>query len=161
MTVLIPTTTNHRDGTQSHAAPTFLNGEHRNFKLDPTAGRPRILLKLHQYHPGRLVIRKQIFSVALIALLHIASGSAQTSTDAQSKKAVISGRVSMDAKTIIGDQKTWFVNNPAALAGREGHIVRIKCRLYRATNKILVLSVKPADGQTQYAINYGDAAFRR
>jgi hypothetical protein len=93
-------------------------------------------------------------------LLHIAPSSAQTSTKAQSKKAVISGRVGADAKTIIGDHNTWSVNNPAALAGREGRIVRIKCRLF-ATNKILVLSVKPADGQTQYAINYGDAAFRR
>jgi len=67
----------------------------------------------------------------------------------------------MGTKTLIGDHNTWFASNPAALAGRESRIVRIKCRLYRATNKILVLAVKPADGQTQYAINYGDAAFRR
>jgi hypothetical protein len=93
--------------------------------------------------------------------LHIAPGRAQTSTDAQSKKTVISGRVSKDAKTLIGDRKTWSVNNPASLAGREGHIVRVKCRLYSTTNKILVLSVKPADAETKYAINYGDAAFRR
>ena len=109
----------------------------------------------------RSAIRKQIFSLALIALLHIAPGSAQTSPNAQFIKTVISGRVSEDAKTIIGDRNTWSVSNPAALAGREGRILRVKCRLYAASNRILVLSVKPADGQTQYAINYGDAAFRR
>lgn len=67
----------------------------------------------------------------------------------------------MDAKALIGDHNTWLVNNPASLAGREGRIVRVRCRLYAATHKILVLSVKPGDAETKYAINYGDAAFRR
>lgn len=106
-------------------------------------------------------MKKQFFSLAVLALLFSTTGAGQSSTKAESTKAVISGKVSEDAKTLVGDHNTWSVNNPASLAGREGRIVKVKCRLYAATNKILVLAVKPADAQTQYAINRGDSAFRR
>jgi hypothetical protein len=96
-------------------------------------------------------MKRKIFSLAMVVLLLSTTGAAQSNTKPSSTKAIISGKVSDDRKTLIGDRNTWSVNNPASLAGREGRIVRVKCRLYAATNKILVLSVKPADAQIQYA----------
>lgn len=106
-------------------------------------------------------MKRKIFSLAVAALLLSTTGAAQSNTKTSSTKATISGKVSADGKTLIGDHNTWSVDNPASLAGREGHLVKVKCRLYAATNEILVLAVKLADAQTQYAANRGDSAFRR
>ncbi len=106
-------------------------------------------------------MKRKIFSLALAALLLSATGAAQSSTKTSSTKAVVSGKVSPDGRTIIGDHNTWSVSNPASLAGREGHLVKLKVRLYAATNEILILAVRLMDSQTQYAVNRGDSAFRR
>jgi hypothetical protein len=106
-------------------------------------------------------MRKMHFCLAMVLLFHSVGASAQTNSQPSAKKIVVTGRVSQDGRSLIGDLHTWLVDNPKALAGREGRIVKVKCRLYADTTKILVLSVKPGDAQTQYAINYGDAAFRR
>ena|ERR1700685_777079 len=107
-------------------------------------------------------MKRKFLALGVVALLLSATGAAQTSgTKTSSTKAVVSGKVSPDGKTIVGDHNTWSVSNPAFLAGREGHLVKLKVRLYAATNEILVLAVRLLDSQTQYAVNRGDSAFRR
>jgi len=106
-------------------------------------------------------MRKMQFCLAMVLLFHSVGTSAQTNGQLSAKKTVVTGRVSEDGRSLVGDLHIWLVENPKALAGREGRIVRVKCRLYADASKIRVLSVKPGDAQKQYAINYGDAAFRR
>jgi hypothetical protein len=106
-------------------------------------------------------MKKAIFSFGVFLLVVAAPASAQTRAQASPKKAVVSGKVSEDGTTLIGDHHTWSVENPRTLAGREGRLVKVKCRLFPDASKIVVLSVKPADSQTQYAANPGDSAFRR
>jgi hypothetical protein len=105
-------------------------------------------------------MRKLFFLFGIAALLLCTTAAAQSDSEATFTKAVLSGKVSADGATLIGDSGTWFVSNPASLAGREGRIVRVKCRRY-AANKILVLSVKLAEAETRYVVNHGDSAFRR
>jgi hypothetical protein len=74
----------------------------------------------------------------------------------------IFGMVSDDGRTLVAkNSHTWSITNPGMLTGREGHRVKIKCRVYQDTTNILVLAVKLIDAQTQYATNKGDSAFRR
>jgi hypothetical protein len=47
------------------------------------------------------------------------------------------------------------------LTGHEGQQVEVKCQLSSADHNIRVLSVKTVATQTKYAVNLGDAAFRR
>lgn len=78
------------------------------------------------------------------------------------KTVTISGKVSADAKMVVSDNnEKWAVSNPETLTTRTGQQVTVKCRLDLEKNKIQVLSVKPAANETHYAVNYGDAAFRR
>jgi hypothetical protein len=107
-------------------------------------------------------MKRKFPALGAAVLLFSAVGAAQTSgTKTSSTKAVVSGKVSPDGKTIIGDHNTWSVSNPDSLAGREGHLVKLKVRLYAATNEIRILAVRLLDSQTQYAANKGDSAFRR
>jgi hypothetical protein len=106
-------------------------------------------------------MKRKFLALGAAVLLFSAAGAAQTGTKPSSTKAVVSGKVSPDGKTIIGDHNTWSVSNPALLAGREGHLVKLKVRLYAATNEIRILAVRLLDSQTQYAANRGDSAFRR
>jgi len=104
-------------------------------------------------------VKRHILSVLAITLLLAATGAAQSNT--KTVKAVVSGKVSADGKTLVGDHNTWSVNNPSSLAGLEGHLVKVKCRLYAATSEIFVRAVKLADTRIQYAANKDDSAFRR
>jgi membrane protein implicated in regulation of membrane protease activity len=64
------------------------------------------------------------------------------------KKAVsISGKVSDDGKTIVGDKdnKTWKVSNPDTLKGHEGHHVTVKAHVDIDKDEIHVTSVKMAE----------------
>jgi hypothetical protein len=103
-------------------------------------------------------VKKYFLFFAITALLLCATAAAQSDSQAAFIKAVVSGKVSEDGRTLVGDKGTWSVSNPASLVGREGHIVKVKCHLY-AANKIVVLSVKLAEAQ--YVANRGDSAFRR
>ena len=103
-------------------------------------------------------MKKYSLFFAIAALLLCATAAAQSDSQDNFVKAVVSGKVSEDGRTLVGDNGTWTVSNPATLTGREGHVVKVKCRLY-AANKIVVLSVKLAEAQ--YVANHGDSAFRR
>jgi hypothetical protein len=71
-------------------------------------------------------------------------------------------RVSEDGKSLIGKNgESWLVENPAALAGHEGQQVRVKCQTSSGSHDMRVVSVKKVATQTKYAVNLGDAAFRR
>ena len=104
-------------------------------------------------------MEKYFFAFVLATVLLTTTAAAQTTSKTPSK-AVVSGKVSEDRKTLIGYHSSWFVNNPDLLAGLEGRLVKVKCRIYAAAHEILILSVTPADTQT-YAANRGDSAFRR
>ena len=103
-------------------------------------------------------MRKAMFFATLLLVFSM-NAPAQTRAQDTGKKVVVYGKVSEDGKILVGDHHTWSVNNPSALAGREGRIVRVECRLYADTSKIEVLSVKPGDAQMQYATRYDDPAF--
>lgn len=64
-----------------------------------------------------------------------------------STKAVsISGKISDDGKTFVGDKdsKSWTVSNPDALKGHEGHHVVVTAHVDADKNEIHVTSVKMA-----------------
>jgi hypothetical protein len=105
-------------------------------------------------------MKKCLFALTLGTLLLCGTAAAQQTTAKATSKAVVSGKVSDDRKTLVGYHSSWFVSNPDLLAGLEGRLVKVKCRLYAAAHEILILSVTPADTRT-YAANLGDSAFRR
>jgi hypothetical protein len=103
-----------------------------------------------------LVATTMLLSTTAAAQVH-----AQT-PPAASKTMTIFGMVSDDGRTMVAkNARSWSITNPTMLAGREGHRVRIKCRVYPNSSNILVLSVKLTDTQTRYAANPSDSAFRR
>jgi hypothetical protein len=74
----------------------------------------------------------------------------------------ISAVVSAHGRTIVAQNaRTWSITNPGLLAGREGHRLRIECRVYPNSANILVLSVKLPDSRTRYGANLSDSAFPR
>ena len=110
-------------------------------------------------------MKRLVLSFLVIPLLF--SGTANCQSDKQGKSAklkasTISGKVSPDGKSLIGKSgEPWLVANPATLTGHEGQLVRVKCQLSSADHNMRVLSVKTVATQTKYAVNLGDAAFRR
>jgi hypothetical protein len=78
------------------------------------------------------------------------------------KPRTVAGFVSADAKTFLdGKQSQWTVVNPTALTGYENQRVKVKYLLATDQKQIQVLSVKPAEAQTQNAAFKTDSAFRR
>ncbi|HEV3512278.1 MAG TPA: hypothetical protein VGS05_11285 [Candidatus Sulfotelmatobacter sp.] len=78
------------------------------------------------------------------------------------KVLVVSGRVSNDGKMLDTDlDSEWQINNPEALKGHEGRLVRIRCYVDTARNKIQVLTVKKDDDTNYTATRHTDSAFRR
>ena len=59
------------------------------------------------------------------------------------------------------NDQPWSVTNPGVLAGHEGQQVKVKCQISPGSHEIFVLSVKMVATQSKYAVNLGDAAFRR
>jgi hypothetical protein len=110
-------------------------------------------------------MNKLVLSLLLIPLLLLGTASGQSngqSKSAKPKASTISGKVSQDGKSLISKNgEPWLVVNPGTLAGLEGQEVKVKCRLAAGRHDIHVLSVKTVAAQTKYAVNLGDAAFRR
>jgi hypothetical protein len=110
-------------------------------------------------------MKKLVLFFLLVPLLLPATAFGQNNGEGKSEKAkaaTISGKVSEDGKGLIGKNgKPWLVVNPATLAGHEGQLVKVKCQLSSGGHDIHVLSVKTVATQTKYAVNLGDAAFRR
>jgi hypothetical protein len=88
---------------------------------------------------------------------------ADSNPQAVAPKAVtISGQVSEDEKTLIGDDDAiWAVSNPGVLAGHRGQQVLVKCELHSGTNEIHVFSIKMSLREVKYVSKSGDSAFRR
>jgi hypothetical protein len=110
-------------------------------------------------------MKKLVLCFLLVPLLLPGTAFGQSNGQRKStapKASTISGKVSQDGKSLIGkNSEPWLVENPGALAGYEGQQVKVKCRLSSAPHNIKVVSVKTLATQTKYAVNLGDAAFRR
>jgi hypothetical protein len=110
-------------------------------------------------------MKRLIPYLVVVMLLLSSTAAAQNKAQAPSatsKTVTIFGMVSDDGKTLTAkNNHMWSITNPSMLAGRGGHRVKIKARIYADTADILVLTVKLTDAQTQYAANKGDSAFRR
>lgn len=96
------------------------------------------------------------FFVALFALISIASAVAIAQSQPQStpkaetsnvrrnvaKSVLVSGRVSGDGRRFAIDaDNEWDVSNSAALKGREGSLVTVKCYVDAPHNQIQIESV--------------------
>jgi hypothetical protein len=78
------------------------------------------------------------------------------------KAVTISGQVSEDEKTLVGDDDSiWVVNNPGVLAGHQGQQVSVKCEVRSGKNEIHVFSLKMSLHEVKYVSKSGDSAFRR
>ena len=78
------------------------------------------------------------------------------------KPRTVAGFVSADAKTFLdAKQSQWTVVNPTALTGYENQRVKVKYLLATDQRQMQVLSVKPAEAQTQNTAFKTDSAFRR
>jgi hypothetical protein len=110
-------------------------------------------------------MKRLVLSFLVVALLLPGTSNGQGNgqdKSAKLKASTISGKVSPDGKSLIGKKgEPWLVANPATLAGHEGQQVKVKCRISSITREIQILSVKIVTAQTIYAVNLGDAAFRR
>ena len=110
-------------------------------------------------------MKKLVLSFLLVPLLVPGTAFGQSNGQGKSvarKPSTISGKVSQDGKSLIGKKgEPWLVENPGALAGHEGQQVKVKCQISSGSHDIRVVSVKKVATQTKYAVNLGDAAFRR
>jgi hypothetical protein len=76
----------------------------------------------------------------------------QQATVFSPKPFTVSGKVSVDGKTLLTDIDTeWIVSNADALKGHEGHMVRVKCYVDTEKNSIKILSVKRENDESNYA----------
>ena len=111
--------------------------------------------------------------VILLAVVWLTSISALTQQNARSgsveqdrqtwtastKALTVSGKVSDDGKRFTTDiDSEWEINNPDALKGHEGQVIRVKCYVDSERNRLQVVSVKR---DVQYTAMYRDSAFRR
>ncbi len=110
-------------------------------------------------------MKKLVLSFLVVALLLPGTAAGQSigqSNSTKSKVSTVSGKVSQDGKGLIGkNDQPWSVANPGALAGHEGQQVKVECQISPGGHEIVVLSVKMVATQAEYAVNLGDAAFRR
>ena len=110
-------------------------------------------------------MKKLVLSFLVVALLLSGTAAGQSngrSKSTKSKVFTISGKVSQDGKGLVGrSDQSWSVANAGALVGHEGQQVKVKCQISPGSHEIFVLSVKIVAPQAEYAVNLGDAAFRR
>ena len=67
-------------------------------------------------------------------------------SDASMKSVHVTGKVSDDGKTFVGDtdSKSWTINNPEAVKGHEGHHVTLTAQCNTDKNEVHVMSLKMA-----------------
>lgn len=114
-----------------------------------------------------------VLSLAVAMLLPAVSAAqeavkpaAQTTASGEAPRAqkprTVAGFVSADGKIFLDlKQSQWIVANPTALNGFENQRVKVKYLLATDQKQIQVLSVKPAQAQTQNTAFKTDSAFRR
>ena len=85
-----------------------------------------------------------------LALLTFGVASAQENMhndnmkgDASMKSVHVTGKVSDDGKTFVGDtdSKSWTINNPEAVKGHEGHHVTLTAHVYADKGEVHVMSL--------------------
>jgi hypothetical protein len=110
-------------------------------------------------------MKKLVLSFLVVPLLLAGTAVGQSNSEGKRrtpKASTIVGKVSQDGKILIGKNgESWFVANPGALASHEDQQVKVKCQISSSSHDVRVLSVKMVTTQTKYAVNLGDAAFRR
>ena len=88
-----------------------------------------------------------------LALLTFGVASAQDNmhndnmkSDASMKTVHVTGKISDDGKTFVGDtdSKSWTINNPEAVKGHEGHHVTLRAQCNADKNEVHVMSLKMA-----------------
>jgi hypothetical protein len=88
-----------------------------------------------------------------LALLTFGVASAQDTmhndsmkSDASTKAVHVTGKVSDDGKTFLGDtdSKTWTIENPDAVKGHEGHHVTLTAQCNADKSEVHVMSLKMA-----------------
>jgi|SRR5580658_148339 hypothetical protein len=86
-----------------------------------------------------------------LALLTAGAASAQDTIhnenlkgDASMKAVHVTGKVSDDGKTFVGDtdSRNWTINNPEAVKGHEGHHVTLTAQCNADKNEVHVMSLK-------------------
>jgi hypothetical protein len=66
--------------------------------------------------------------------------------DASAKAVKVTGKISDDGKTFVGDKdsKSWTIQNPDAIKGHEGHHVTLSAHVYADKGEVHVVSLKMA-----------------
>ncbi len=66
--------------------------------------------------------------------------------DASKKAVQVTGKISDDGKTFVGDtdSKSWTISNPDAVKGHEGNHVILTAHVYADKNEVHVMSLKMA-----------------
>jgi hypothetical protein len=67
-------------------------------------------------------------------------------SDASTKAASITGKISDDGKSFVSDKdgKSWTISNPDAVKGHEGHHVTLKAHVSADKNEVDVVSLRMA-----------------
>jgi pentapeptide MXKDX repeat protein len=98
-------------------------------------------------------MKKLIAICFAVALLTVGVASAQDTmqndtmkADASKKAVQVTGKISDDGKTFVGDtdSKSWTISNPDAVKGHEGHHVILTAHVYADKNEVHVMSLKMA-----------------
>jgi pentapeptide MXKDX repeat protein len=98
-------------------------------------------------------MRKLMTICFAVALLTFGVASAQDTmqndnmkADASKKAVQVTGKISDDGKTFVGDtdSKSWTISNPDAVKGHEGHHVILTAHVYADKNEVHVMSLKMA-----------------
>jgi len=110
-------------------------------------------------------MQKRILVLAALTILPaalLAQSSSQSKVSTRNS-ITISGTISWDGKTLVADKDgaTWNVSNPQAFEGITGRRVLTRCRAEGQDHTLEVISARPVKSETRYAVNLGDAAFRR
>ena len=97
---------------------------------------------------------KKLMTICLaVALLTFGVASAQDTmhndnmkADASNKAVHVTGKISDDGKTFVGDKdsKNLTINNPEAVKGHEGHHVTLTAQCNTDKNEVHVISLKMA-----------------
>jgi hypothetical protein len=93
----------------------------------------------------------------------LSNAVSRTSQSSAQQDVSLSGTVSSDAKSFVSDKdgSVWLVSNPERIKNMAGHRAALKCFVRSHPLSLQVISAKPAKTETRYAVNLGDAVFRR
>jgi len=108
-------------------------------------------------------------TIFLLAALAVAQTAHRIATSVPARTSnpqitsTISGVVGTAGQSLVADEGAtiWRVTNPDTLQRLSGYHILAKCRTDAEARTVEIISAKPAKTETRYAVNLGDAAFRR